>query len=195
MTTDVLLNVKLKEETLYSPVPNSAVDWHAEGYRKRDSLLQTPLVLLGKKTGSKRVGGRCFRIWTGILGKIKRKGIWQCQISKATTHYAVVVRRLGSTLCSWIGHLSGEDDREQSALLCVVASYMSRLRPPSRCTLGRMTADGFSVFFLVRNENSSHFLRVLPEGGLCFVVWMSALISWATSAIRACGRVLQRVGT
>lgn len=69
-----------------------------------------------------RCQGRCFCIWTGILVKVLRKGLRQCEISNATTHYEVGEQRFRHTLCSLFSHLFIEDEREQSAMLCLVGS-------------------------------------------------------------------------
>lgn len=110
------------------------------------------------------------------FGRDEHTGSLVRSLSCAATHYVVNDGGAHFPLWSWLWHLGVEDDREQSpprdgALLCLVKRNMSSQRPFSRCAFDALTTEGFSVVFLVCNENSSHLLKVRPEGSICFAVW------------------------
>lgn len=152
-------------------LPHSGADCLGEDNREQEPLRVIPLVLLGRIIGSLVPGKVFFRTMT--------------QNSNSVPHYAVGVGCFSPTLCSRIGHLSVEADREQSALFYHVGSYMSSLGLPPSCASGGLSAQSFysciTRIWVTFSESCLKAVCALRFGCWLSMLWSSYVLSVGNS--------------
>lgn len=155
-------------------VPPSDAGCCPKRVRQRETLGKNPTALLLCR-------GLCFRTCKGILDKVQRKGLRQYQTW--TQPLTVRSERSVSALL-----LSVKDNQEQSGQWCLVGRYINSVRLPSRCSLVWVTTQAFPFaktrIQVTFSENSLKAVCALR-------CRCRLLLSWSSSAVFACGRVLQ----